>query len=96
MFFLVMGRMLMLMGTVLSGMAVIVYMDIRAVLMVVRVLMEMLMGMSVSMTVGMNFIAMPVFMVVLVGVSVGMQVLVFVLAFHGRYLPGFSSKPCRG
>lgn len=85
----VMRRMLMFMGTMIPGMFVIMNMDIRGMLMCMRMLMEVLMSMSVSMIVGMNLIAMPVLMAVLVGVSVGMQVLVFVLALHGRYLPLF-------
>lgn len=90
---MLMCRVLMLMGPMFPGMVVIMHMDVGAMLMEVRMVVKVLMGMGVNMVVGMPLISMPVFMSVFMGVFVGMQVLVFVLAFHDRSLPGYSSEP---
>jgi hypothetical protein len=81
-FLFFMGRMHMLMGTMFSGVLVIMHMGIPGMLVGVRMLVDVLMRMGVRVLMGMHRIAMPVLMGVLVGVFVGMQVLVFVLAFH--------------
>jgi hypothetical protein len=95
-FLFFMSRMHMLMGTMFPGVFVIMHMDVPGMFVGVRMLVDVLMRVDVRVLMRVHRISMPVLMVVLVGVFVGMQMLVFVLAFHGRYLPGFSSEHCQG
>lgn len=83
-FLFFMGRVHMLMGTMFPGVFVIMHMDIRGMLVGVRMLVDVLMRVGVRVLMGVHHISMLVLMVVIVGVFVGMQVLVFVLAFHGE------------
>lgn len=76
-FLFVMGRVLMFVGAVFPGVVVIMYMNIRAML------MKVLVRVGVIMLVGVDLTVMPMLMGVLMSVSVGMQVPVFVFAFHG-------------
>jgi len=82
MFLFFMGRVHMLMGTMFTGVLVIMHMGIPGMLVGVRMLMDVLMRVGVRVLMGMHRISVPVLMVVVMGVFVGMQVLVFVLAFH--------------
>jgi hypothetical protein len=96
-FLFFMRRVNMLVGAMfLPAMVVFMHMDISGMLMGVRMLVEVFMGVGVNMLMGVNLIAMAMLMLVLVGVFVGMQMFVFVLAFHGGSLPGYSSEPCQG
>ena len=83
-FLFVMGRMHMLMGTMFSGVFVIMHMDIPGMFMGVRMLVDVFMRVGVRVLVRVHRIPMLVLMGVLMSVFVGMQVLVFVLAFHNR------------
>jgi hypothetical protein len=84
MFLCIMRRVLMLVGAVLPGVAVIMDVGINGMLMGVRMLVQVLVGVGVSVLMGMNALFMLMLMVMLMGVFVGMQVLVFMGAFHHR------------
>jgi hypothetical protein len=87
MFLLIMGRVLMLMSTVLPGVTMVMHMDISGMLMDMGMLMKMLMGVGVSVLVGVNDLFMLMLMVMRMSMFVGMQVLVFMRTFH--YHPPF-------
>jgi hypothetical protein len=90
MFLLIMRRVLMLVGAVLPGVAVIMNVDINSMLMGVGMLVHVLVDVGMSVLVGVNHLFMLMLMVVGMGMFVGMQVLVFMRAFH--YHPSFQIK----
>jgi|UniRef100_A0A7C3SIE5 hypothetical protein len=69
---LVMRRMFMLVGAVLSGVIMVMNMRIPHMRMFVRMFMEMLMGVNMGMLMQMHYFAMPVLMAVDMRVFMGM------------------------
>ncbi len=69
--------MLVLMGTVLRGVAMLMHFDFSGLLVGVAMLVKVPVGMGVAMLVGVNSLFMLMLMVVRMGMFMGMQVLVF-------------------
>jgi hypothetical protein len=84
MFLLIMRRVLMLVGAVLPGVAVIMDVGISGMFVGMGMLVNVLVDVGMSVLVGVNHLFMLMLMVV------GMQVLVFMRAFH--YHPSFQIK----
>jgi hypothetical protein len=79
-----MRRMVVVVGTMLPGMLVLMYVDISSMTMFMWMFMEVLVGVGMGVFMGVHDIPMAVFMAVLMSVFVGMQMLVFVCPFHRR------------
>ncbi|MFP3869201.1 MAG: hypothetical protein ACLFUU_13795 [Desulfobacteraceae bacterium] len=85
--FSVMSRMFMLMGAVLTGVLMIMHVDVPPVGMRVGMLMHVFMLVNVSVLVAMNQISMAMLMRVHVLVLMVMEMPVLVGSFHYRLLP---------
>ena len=77
-------RVLVLMGTVLLGVAMGMHLDINGMLVGVGMFVKVPVGMGVGMFVGVNTRFMLMLMVMRMGVIVGMQVFVFMRIFHDQ------------
>jgi hypothetical protein len=86
-----MGRMFVLMGTMLPGVFMRVLMGILPMRVFMGVLVQMFMGMGVGVLMRVKFVLMPVFMAVYVGMFMEVQMLMFVFPLHT--LPPFLQHP---
>jgi hypothetical protein len=83
-FLLFLCRVLVLVGAVLHGVAMVMHFDFSGRLVGVGMLVKVPVGMGVGMLVGVNTRFMLMLMVMRMGMFVGMQVLMFRRIFHDR------------
>ncbi len=82
-----MGRMLMVMGSMLTGMVMIMHVGILGMAVFMRMFVDVFVNMGVGVLVGVNHVPVGVRMAMNMGVFMGMQVAVFVFPFHAEVLP---------
>jgi hypothetical protein len=82
-----MGRVFMVMGSVVAGVVVIMHVDILGVAMLMRMFVDVFVNMGVGVFVSVDGAPMGVLVAMGMGMLMGMQVAVFMFANHKRILP---------